>query len=148
MSRQFHGVSSLALLGVAAVLAALAMFDASWQVGAAYVVIGVAAQYVLVRAFCAKCPCKAHCGHVLPGRIARRYDRRPGPYTAGELAALGVALVALIGLPQGWLWRVPGLFAAYWVLTAVALVEIRLVVCRSCDNVYCPLRNRAARRTG
>ena len=44
----------------------------------------------------------------------------------------------MIGLPQPWLWRYGWLFAAYWVLTAVALVQIRAVVCRACENYYCP----------
>jgi len=148
MSREFYGVSSLALIGVATVLAAIAMFHASWGLGALYVVICVAAPYALVRAFCAKCTCKAHCGHVFPGRAAQRVARPPAPYTPTELAILGAAMVALIGLPQVWLWQLPGLFAAYWVLTAVALVEIRLVMCRRCDNVFCPLRNQAAHRAG
>ncbi len=143
MSRQFYGVSSLALLGVGAVLAAIAMFHASVVLGIVYLVICVAAPNALVRAFCAKCSCKAHCGHIFPGRAAQRYARPAGPYTAAEWATLAVTALAWIGLPQVWLWQLPGLFVAYWLLTGVALVEIRLVMCRNCSNVFCPLRDQA-----
>jgi hypothetical protein len=67
------------------------------------------------------------------------FDRQPGPYTPTEIAALILALLVMIGLPQFWLWRRTGLFILYWVLNGIALVQIRLVVCRTCENVYCPL---------
>jgi hypothetical protein len=40
-----------------------------------------------------------------------------------ELLTLSLALLALTGLPQFWLWRSTGLFLAYWVLNAIAVVQ-------------------------
>jgi len=140
MSKQFHGVTSLGLVAVATIIAAVALFKASWLLGAVYLVMAALASSAIVYAFCAKCPSKACCGHVFPGKVAMTIDRQPGPYTGIELAVLGLALLGLIGLPQLWLWRYAGLFVAYWALNAVALVQIRTVVCRACDNRYCPAR--------
>jgi hypothetical protein len=142
MSKQFHGVTSLGFVAIATVIAAAAMFRTSWVLGVVYLVVCVAASRAIIHTYCAKCPCKARCAHVLPGKAALAIDRQPGPYTMAELTILTVALLALMGLPQLWLWRHFGLFVVYWALNAVALVQIRLVVCRTCENVYCPLRGQ------
>lgn len=140
MTKQFHGVTSLGFAAAAVVVAAVALFRTAWMLGVVYLAICAAASGAIVYAYCAKCPCKARCGHVFPGKAAMIFDRQPGPYTATELTVLLLALLALIGLPQFWLWRYTGLFVAHWLLNVVALVQVRAVVCRSCDNVYCPLR--------
>ena len=140
MTKQFHGITSIGLVGVAVVIAAIAMFQASPVLGIVYVGVCVVAPLVVLYAYCAKCPCKAHCGHVFPGKIAQVFDREPGPYTPAELAALVLALLLLIGLPQFWLWRYTGLFAAFWVLNGIAIVQIRIVICPACDNTHCPMK--------
>lgn len=145
---RFHGVLSLSLIGLATVLALPTLFAHSITLGLGYIAISGVAVGVVITAYCAKCPCKGHCGHVLPGKLAQRVPRKPGLYTRAEYAALGIALAALIGVPQPWLWAEPGLFAAYWVLTGIALVEIRATVCRACGNAFCPLNTRAQPRTG
>lgn len=144
MATRFHGVTSLGLVLVAIVLAAVAAFLTSWVLGLAYLAVCAVAPAGILVAYCAKCPCQSHCGHLFPGKLAMRFlDRQPGPYTPAELGTVGLALLLLLGLPQVWLWRYPLLFAVYWVLNAVALIEIRAVVCRSCENVYCPARSRS-----
>jgi hypothetical protein len=142
LTERFHGITSIGLVLIATIIAAAAMFQTSWVLGIVYLVICVAAPGAIIYAYCAKCPCQAHCGHVFPGKVAMAFDRQPGPYTTAELAVLALALLSLIGLPQFWLWRYTGLFVAYWALNAVAFAQIRLVVCRACDNVYCPLRGQ------
>ncbi len=140
MSRRFHGLTSLGLVGVALALAAIAMFQASWGLGGLYLVVCVVAPGVILYTYCAKCPCKGRCAHVLLGWGAGFFEREPGPYSRVEMAALALALLALLGTPQPWLWRQAGLFAAFWILNAVALLQIRRYVCRACENVYCPLK--------
>lgn len=140
VTRRFHGVTSLGFAAVAAVIAAVAMFRASLVLGVVYLVVCAVSSGAIVYAYCAKCPCKAHCAHVFPGKAAMAFDRQPGPYTATELTVLVLALLSLLGLPQFWLWRYTGLFVAYWLLNVVALVQARVILCQSCDNVYCPLR--------
>jgi hypothetical protein len=141
MSARFHGVVSIGLVGLAILIAAVIMFQVSAALGIVYVAgCGVAALGI-VYAYCAKCPCRTHCAHVVFGKLALALtNRQPGPYSRGEIAVVVVALVWLLGLPQIWLWRSPGWFAAFWGLNAVAVLLIRLAVCRGCDNVYCPLK--------
>jgi hypothetical protein len=140
LTKRFHGVTSLLWVGIAVTLAAIALFSESVLFGAAYLAICAGGSAVIVYAFCAKCPCKAHCGHVFPGKAAMRIQRAPGPYTAAEIGALGIALALILGLPQIWLWEYPALFIVFWALVGIGLVQIRVFVCRACQNVYCPLK--------
>jgi hypothetical protein len=95
----------------------------------------------IVYAFCAKCPCRGHCAHVIFGKLATALtNRRPGPYSPSEVAVVAVALLWLLGLPQAWLWRYPTWLIVFWVLNAMAVLQIRLAVCRSCENVHCPIK--------
>jgi hypothetical protein len=140
VTRQFHGITSLSLVAVATLIAAVVMFRTSWILGLIYLLLAGAACFTIVYAYCAKCPCQAHCAHVLPGKAAMAFGKKPGPYTRAEIGAMVAALVVLLGFPQVWLWRYPVVFAVYWALNLVAFVQIRIVVCRTCANVYCPLR--------
>jgi hypothetical protein len=141
MSTRFHGVTSIGLVGIAIVIAAVVMFQASWMLGALYLVGCLIAPLGIVYAFCAKCPCRGHCAHVVFGKLAIALtNRQPGPYSRGEVAVVAVALVWLLGLPQAWLWRYPTWLIVFWVLNAIAVLQIRLAVCRSCENVHCPMK--------
>jgi hypothetical protein len=140
MIKQLHGVASIGFAAVAIAIAAAVMFRTSWVLGVVYLAICAVSSGGIVYAYCAKCPCKTHCAHVLPGKAAMAFDREPGPYTGAELMTIVALGLLLIGLPQFWLWRYTGLFIAHWLLIVVALVQVRAVVCRSCDNVYCPLK--------
>ena len=146
MKTQFHGITSLGLMLVASAIATVAMFQTSWMLGAVYLVVCVAAPVVILYAYCAKCPCRTHCGHVFPGKAAMVFkSRQAGPYTTTELAVVGLALLLWIGLPQVWLWQYTEMFVTYWVLSAIAIAEIRAVVCPACENVYCPVRRMGSR---
>jgi len=139
MTKRFHGITSILLVAVAIAIAAVATFRASWVLGVVYLALCAVSLLTIVYAYCAKCPCKEHCAHVLLGKAAMAFDRQPGPYTATEIGALILAGLLLIGLPQCWLWRYTGLFVAFWVLNAIAVTQIRIVVCPACDNTHCPL---------
>jgi hypothetical protein len=140
MTKQFHGITSILLVAAAIAIAAFATFRASWVLGVVYLALCAVSLLTIVYAYCAKCPCKEQCAHVLPGKAALAFDRQPGPYTATEIGALILAGVLLMGLPQFWLWRYAGLFVAFWVLNAIAVIQIRIVVCPACDNIHCPLK--------
>jgi hypothetical protein len=143
MSARFHGVMSITLVAVAVVIAAVAILQASLGLGIVYLLGCALAPLGIVYAFCAKCPCRGRCAHVVFGRLALVLtNRQPGPYTAAEVAVVGLGLLWLLGLPQVWLWRAPLWFAVFWLLNAGAVVQIRLAVCPACDNVHCPLRLR------
>lgn len=137
---KFHGITSISWVAVAIVIAAVTAFLASRVLAIVYLVVCVVALTSVLFAYCAKCPCRTHCSHVFPGKLAALLARQPGPYTSIEVAALVVAFILLLGLPQAWLWRTPLWLVVFWLLNAVAVVQIRRAVCPGCDNVYCPLR--------
>jgi len=141
-NRQLHGITSLGLVAISVLIAIAVIFWMSWPWGIGYLLITAAAIITILYAFCAKCPCRHHCGHVLPGKAASRFSRPPGPYNLMELSAVMVSLLLLLGLPQFWLWLVPGWFIVFWILNLTALTQIRSAVCKECDNIYCPVNRR------
>ena len=141
-TRKFHGITSLILTAIAALIALVVMSLNAWVLGGLYLAVMIVAPQAILRAYCAKCPCKTHCAHVFPGKAAFAYEREAGPYTPTELIIMIGSLGLLIGLPQFWLWQYPVLFVIYWVLSGIAFFQIRLTVCPSCNNVYCPVRIR------
>jgi hypothetical protein len=143
MSARFHGVTSIGLVVVAMVIAAVVLFQVSWVVAVVYLVGCAVSAAGIVYAFCAKCPCRRRCAHVVFGKLAVAFtNREEGPYTGIELAVVGLALLWLLGFPQIWLWRYAGLLVAFWVLNAISVVQIRLAVCPACGNAHCPLKAR------
>jgi hypothetical protein len=140
-SVKFHGITSVAFAGIAICLGIIAIFQSSTWIGIGYLLFCPIAMAVVLYGYCAKCPCKANCAHVLPGKAAALFNRRPGPYSTAELTAMCASLLLLVGIPQLFLWRYPVLLAAFWVLFGIALVQIRGVICRVCDNRYCPLNS-------
>jgi hypothetical protein len=139
MKTRFHGITSLILAGVAIALGAFAMFQTAVWIGVGYLLICAIATPVVLYAYCAKCPSKTQCAHVLPGKAAMLFKRQPGPYSATEMIAMLVSLLLVAGLPQLVLWRSPALLIFFWVLLGVAVIQVRSVVCRACHNVNCPL---------
>ena len=141
MRRQLHGIISLGLIFAAVVVAAVVLIRISVTLGALYLGGCAAASIVILYAYCAKCPGRTHCGHVLPGKAAKIFSDRPsGPYTTVELAATGLSLLVLMGLPQVWLWRSMRPLIAFWAMTIIAVIQIRSVVCRNCNNAFCPAK--------
>ena len=140
--RKFNGITSLILTGIASLIGLVAIASFSWVWAGIYLAIMVIAPQAVLRSYCAKCPCKAHCAHVFPGKAAMAYAREAGPYTPTELLIMIGALGMLIGLPQYWLWQYPVLFITYWALSGIAFLQIFLTICPSCNNVYCPVRMR------
>ena len=89
-TQQIHGVMSLVLGGVAAVLATIAMFITSPGLGVVYILICAIALMAIIYGYCAKCPCKEHCGHVFPGKLAQLFIRPTRPYTTVEFGIVGI----------------------------------------------------------
>ncbi len=120
----------------------LAISRESFLLAAVYCLVLVLALVAVLLAFCSKCTCKNRCGHVIPGKIARFIHRQAGPYSAFELAIVAVAFLLIVGLPQFFLWGRSFLLIGFWVLVAIALLEIRLAICTRCENRNCPVRIR------
>jgi hypothetical protein len=144
-TQQFYGVTSLGLTFIATIIALVVMFLTSWVLGVIYLAVMMIAPQAILRTYCAKCPCKVHCGHVFPGKAAMAFAK-DGPYTPTDFLIMGVSMLLLIGLPQFWLWQYPIMFGAYWVLTGIGLTQILLVICPRCKNVYCPVKAMVNRR--
>jgi len=134
------GVSSLLLFFIAVSMAGVRLFHVSCWLGIFYIAAACIGAWRIIHSFCAGCPCKTECAHVLPGKAAMRYRRKPRPYTGLEMAELSIAMTLIMGLPQIWLWQQFYLFLFFWTvcLTAVALVIGN--ICRSCSNEYCPVK--------
>ena len=67
MTKRFHGITSLLLAAIAIAIAVATAFQTSWVLGSVYLSICLLAPPAIIYAYCAKCACKAHCAHVLPG---------------------------------------------------------------------------------
>ena len=141
MNARFHGVVSIGLLGFAIITAVATGLQVSPGLGAVYLIGCLIAPLGIVYAFCAKCACRHCCAHIIFGKLAVALTKRQEePYTTTEVAVVVVALLWLLGLPQIWLWRTPVWLVLFWVLNAIAVTEIRAVVCPTCENVLCPMR--------
>ena len=83
------------------------------------------------------------CSHVIPGKLACLLPpRTPGPYSFMDYFGTAISLIALFGFPQVWLWQNLAMFALFWGLLIIGLVEILFFVCRNCSNTNCPNCNR------
>jgi len=150
MTRTSHGLVSLALLLGGLVVGLVAAFLRSAAAGAVCAATTAVALVTVVYAYCGKCACRDHaCGHVVPGRVAALLPaRRSRRYTRGDHLAVAVSFVALIGVPQLSLWRIPALGVSFCVLVVAAVVEIRRFVCPGCENDLCAVRPGARERNG
>ena len=144
-TRKFNGITSLILTAIAALIALVMMSLTSWVLGGLFLAIMIITPQAILRTYCAKCPCKAHCAHVFPGKAAMAFEKEAGPYTPAELIIMIGSLGLLIGLPQFWLWQYPVLFVTYWILSGIAFLQIWLTICPNCNNVYCPVKAMAKR---
>lgn len=143
---RFHGITSLILMGIAVALGAVSIFRASPWLALGYGILGAIASFGVVFAYCAKCPARENCAHILPGRAARLFRRKEAPYAPWEYAAVAAGLAVILIGPQPFLLRDPPFLAAFWALCTLAVIQIRAKVCRACANENCPLRKTGGHR--
>ena len=70
MSTRFHGLMSVTLVAIAILIAVLMLAQIAWGWVVGYILLCAVGGGAILYAYCAKCPCKACCAHVLPGKIA------------------------------------------------------------------------------
>jgi len=140
MKRNTIGAISLGAVALALAAAVQSLFQESILLGTAYLILASLSVPIVLFAFCAKCPDRGNCGHVLPGKaaVALFADRKCSAYTAGDWAMTAAGLAVLLLLPQVWLWKHPVAFVFFWVVMIPAVIGIRSGVCPSCRNVNCP----------
>lgn len=141
MATKFHGVLSLILIKISVLVALAALFLTAPLAGMVYLITVMGASVIILYAYCAKCICRLDaCSHVFPGKATRWFPRRrQEPYTAQDLLATALSLAIIFLFPQYWLWHHKPLFLIFWALTIIALVDIRLYVCKLCGNKICIL---------
>jgi hypothetical protein len=134
-----HGVISISLVFVAQVIAMAVMFLESLILGIGYSVLLIVASMSVVYFYCTKCPIRlSGCRHVIVGPVTQVFpERQQGPYSKLDYLMVIISLGTIILLPQVWLWNHPKLMMGFWVILAVAGIEINRFVCRDCENVNC-----------
>nr|WP_319539128.1 hypothetical protein [uncultured Methanospirillum sp.] len=127
------------ILGVVAVLDGFyAIALRSMSMAGGYLLLAVVAGVFLTRFFCASCPIKGTCVHILPGYIARLWKVAPGPYTTGKLLISGLLLVIIFLPPIPSLVTSPALMLIYLVFLVLAAVTSIRFLCPGCGNRFCP----------
>lgn len=145
MGNKFHGVFSLVLAGCAFLIAVIAVTTSVWPLGLIYIFLILVSLLSVVYFYCSKCDCKdSGCGHIFPGLLTKLLakvlpPRKPGAYNNIEYAATYGPLALIILFPQVWLLKEISLFILFWLFIALAALEIRLYVCKGCQNKKCPL---------
>jgi hypothetical protein len=150
MKRKTSGLLTLGGVALALAAAAQSLFQESAALGTAYLILASLSIPVVLFAFCAKCPDRNDCGHVLPGPAAAAMfgKRNRSPYTAGDRILTSAALAVLLLLPQIWLWKHPIAFGFFWIVMIAAAAGIRSRVCPGCRNVNCPGQPGRSPRAG
>jgi hypothetical protein len=141
MSKKTYGIIGLVMYIAAFLVGLYGILQYSITTTGIYLVGTTAAYLIFVYAFCAKCPVRDNCNHVLmgmvthlmPGRTARAYSISD---LLGTLLFFG--FVALF--PQYWLIRNPTLMLVFWVLFLGNLAITYFMCCKECGNIYCLLR--------
>lgn len=95
MDKTTFGIIGL-LLGMAAVLTGFyAISVHSLFMAGGYLFFVVVVGVLFIRFFCASCPIKDTCVHIIPGYIARMWKVAPGPYSSSKLMISGFLFVIL-----------------------------------------------------
>ena len=141
MSAKTYGVIGLVMLTAAVLVGLYGIFRYSVTAAGIYLIGSIAVFLIFVYAFCAKCPIRDTCTHVIQGMVTHLMPgRTPGAYSRSDLLGtlLFFGFVALF--PQYWLIRNPVLMLVFWILFIGNLVITHYGCCKGCGNKYCLLR--------
>ena len=137
---KLHGVTSIVVLFAAMAVGVVVVFRQSVLFGFVDLALAVLWPLPVAWFFCAKCPCRLDCGHVIMGAITRMYPaRRPEPYVWRDGVGSALLPLAAFAFPQYWLWQEKPAFAVFWFFVAMGVTQARLGVCPACSNTYCPM---------
>lgn len=138
---KFHGVFSLILFFIALAIGIYSIAISNFAYGLSYLAIIVLGFVAIAGIFCSKCTCAPYnCSHVLIGYLTLLFPKRKSSVYSILDYLITIIFVALIlAIPQYWLWFNKALFAAFWILLAIAGIEIYLFVCKACGNKLCAM---------
>lgn len=139
--KKFNGITSMILGGSSLLIGFYTLCINAINLAYLYTALLVLAAILIPYTYCTKCPCrKTNCAHVLPGLITRFMPNRElETYTIFDWAIVGILTGLLIILPQYWLIKNIFLFSIFWILLIIAFLQIRLFICKVCDNKKCIL---------
>ncbi len=134
------GVLALLTAGLACVIGLIVISNKSQTGAMLYLGIIIVSPFLILRFFCTKCPCTGNCAHVIPGILTKKlFKNREGPYTSLDISIFGITVLALFGFPQIWLIENVTFLVIFWILLAITGISVIVVLCKQCDNVFCPL---------
>ena len=141
MTNKALGILSLGIAGLAIGIAVYLLSRTSLGWGLIYLLGLFIGGYVIISQYCAKCPCKLCCPHMVTGWLARKFNRQPGAYTRSELVGLVVSILFIFLAPLIWLVGYPLILVVYLGLNALTVGIIWVWLCKTCANIHCPIRN-------
>ena len=140
MNRTIPGTLGL-ICGTIAILVGIFSFSQiSYNLAAGYLLVCLIAGMLIVRVFCASCPIKRTCVHILPGYLAQFWNQPAGPYSSGKIILTGILFAIIILIPQAVLITSLHLFVLFWICIIIAAMSSYLILCPGCGNQYCPFR--------
>ncbi|MBN2008910.1 hypothetical protein JW960_06155 [candidate division KSB1 bacterium] len=142
---RLHGIVSLIFVLISFIIGVNAIAYDSVILSAVNAFSILAFFYVVPVTYCAKCRTREQCNHYIFGKISVMLSKfRDEPYRPADWLPVVLIMLAIIVLPQYWLAKHVYLLVSYWVLFAVAGIEVLTFICPNCLNQKCALcRNRA-----
>ncbi len=141
MANRLHGVLSLFWIFFSLIIGLLSIIDESLAMGMLYIAIVAFSFLTVVYSFCSKCTCRLDsCAHILPGKLTKLLpERKQTHYTFWDALGILIPLAVMLAFPQFWLWKNKILLIIFWLFFLIAIIEIKLSVCKACKNEGCPL---------
>ena len=141
MSAKTYGFIGLIMLIAAVFVGLYGILPYSVTAAGIYLVGSIVVFLIFVYAFCAKCPARDTCSHVLQGMLTHCMPgRTPGTYSRSDLLGLLLFFGFVALFPQYWLIRNLMLMLVFWLLFLGNLIITHFMCCRGCGNIYCMLR--------
>jgi len=141
MSAKTYGFIGLIMLIAAVFVGLYGILPYSVTAAGIYLVGSIAVFLIFVYAFCAKCPVRDTCRHVIQGILTHCMPgRTPGQYSRSDLIGLLLFFGFVALFPQSWLIRNLLLMLVFWLLFLGNLVITHFMCCKGCGNIYCMLR--------
>ena len=141
MSKKTVGIIALALITAAFITGLYGILLYSVIMTGIYLIGSIAVFLFFVYAFCAKCPVRNDCNHVLMGMATHLMPARTtGAYSRCDLLGTVLFFGFIALFPRYWLIRNPLLMLVFWILFFGNLVITHYWCCKGCGNTCCPLR--------
>jgi hypothetical protein len=133
-----HGIISMILFFAAITLSIIAMLRESTLGTIIYLIFLLLGFISVIYSYCTKCTGRFHCGHIIIGKIAQRFPKRSQTlYTQWDYIGVIIPLLIILLFPQLFLFKIKWMFFGFWLLTILAVIEIKLFVCTKCPNSQC-----------